>query len=111
MSALAVVVLPDRPSHVGRAIEVGFRLAGWFAVTALAVAGLFVVAFVMLGNFTFEGFFLQLANLATRYGAADAVRRAHFQQNLVLVAAILLGATMFFRRGTLARIFVTSRED
>ena len=97
--------------ELGRAVEAGFRLAGWTAVTALAVAGLFVLGFAMLGNFTFEGFFLQLANLADRYAAADLARRSSFLAELRWVGLVLLVGTAFLRRGSLARIFVDSKED
>lgn len=113
MSALTVLRKSDpggagkngfRPD-LGRAIEVGFRLLGWSAVTLLAAAGVFVVAFAMLGNFSVEGFFLQLANLADRYGAADTPRRLAFQGELRFVAAILLLTITFFRRASLRAAF------
>lgn len=90
---------------LGRAIEVGFRLLGWSSVTLLAAAGVFVVAFAMLGNFSAEGFFLQLGNLADRYSAADTPRRLAFQSELRFVAAILLLAITFFRRASLMGAF------
>lgn len=96
---------------LGRVVETGFRLAGWAAVTTLTVAGLFVVAFAMLGNLTFEGFFLQLANLADRYGSAEAARRASFLAELRWIGLALLVGTAFFRRGSLVRIFVDSKEE
>ena len=95
---------------VGIAVEIGFRLLGWTAVTVLVVGGLFVAAFAMLGNFTPDGFFLQLANLADRYTAADAARRSAFHGDLRLVAAVALSATTLFRRGSLARVFITDEE-
>ena len=97
--------------ELSRAVEAGFRFAGWAAVTALTVAGLFVVGFAMLGNFTFEGFFLQLANLADRYAAADLARRSSFLAELRWAGLVLLVGTAFFRRRSLARIFVDSKED
>ena len=110
MSALARPAVPERSSYFGRAVEIGFRLLGWTAVTLLVVGGLFVVAFAMLGHFTADGFFLQLANLADRYGTADAARRAAFHDDLRLVAAIALSATMVFRRGSLGRVFIIDKE-
>ena len=102
---------PRGTIELGRSVEAGFRLAGWTAITMLAVAGLFVLGFAMLGNFTFEGFFLQLANLADRYAAADLARRSSFLAELRWVGLFLLVGTAFFRRGSLARIFVDSKED
>ena len=110
MSALARPAVPERPSYFGQAVVIGFRLLGWTAVTLLVVGGIFVVAFAMLGNFTADGFFLQLANLADRYGTADAVRRTAFHDDLRVVAAIALSATMFFRRGSLGRVFIIDKE-
>ena len=89
----------------GRVIEVGFRLLEWSAVSLLAAAGLFVLMFAALGNFTLEGFFLHLANLSNRYGSAAAGRRAAFGDDLLLVGAIALGATMVCRRASLAQVF------
>jgi hypothetical protein len=110
MSALAGPAASDRPSYFGQAVLIGFRLLGWTAVTLLVVGGIFVVAFAVLGNFTLQGFFLQLANLADRYGTADAVRRAAFHDDLRLVAAVALSATMVFRRGSLGRVFIIDKE-
>lgn len=95
---------------VGLGIEIGFRLMGWAAVTALVVAGLFVAAFAMLGNFSLEGFFMQVANLADRYGAADGARRAAFHKQLWSIALILFVMVMFFRRGSLARTCINDGE-
>jgi hypothetical protein len=106
MSALAGPAASDRPSYFGQAVLIGFRLLGWTAVTLLVVGGIFAV----LGKFTLQGFFLQLANLADRYGTADAVRRAAFHDDLRLVAAVALSATMVFRRGSLGRVFIIDKE-
>jgi hypothetical protein len=69
------------------------RLAGWGAVTLLAAAGCLVLAFLMLGGFTAEGFFANLDNLASRFAAADAGRRERFL-DLVLVATTMLAAAV-----------------
>ena len=97
----------SRKLDLGRAVEIGFRLAGWGAGTLLATGGLFVLVFVALGNFTLEGFFLQLANLADRYGTADAARRAAFAGDLLLAGCIALGLAAVFRRGSLRQVFST----
>ena len=102
MSALRLAVARPEP---GRVIEIGFRLLGWCAVTLLATAGLSVVVFAALGNFTLEGFFLALANLADRYTAANADRRGSFNDDILLVGTIALGATMALRRGSLRHVF------
>ena len=111
MTARARLRWRDVRPDPGRVIEVGFRLLGWSAVSLLAAAGLFVVVFAAFGNFALEGFFQQLANLANRFGSADPQRRAAFGDDLLLVGAIALGATMLLRRASLAQVFATRRRD
>ena len=106
MNAFTAITAPARRIDVGHAIAVGFRLLGWSAVTVLVVAGLFVVALAAFGNFTLEGFFLHVANLAERYNSADAARRLSFQHTLLIVTLIALGMITLFRRASLARVFV-----
>jgi hypothetical protein len=107
MIALSALRLPSAKPDLGRIIEVGFRLLGWSAVTLLAAGGLFVFVFAAFGNFTLEGFFLQVANLVQRYGTADAARRSAFQADLIIVAGIAIAGTMFFRRGSLGQVFAS----
>lgn len=111
MSAFARLRWRDARPDTGRVIEVGFRLAGWTAVSLLAATGLFVVVFAALGNFTLEGFFLQLANLSNRYGSADAGRRAAFGDDLLLVGAIAFAATMVCRRASFSQVFAARGRD
>lgn len=103
MNSLAAIMSPTRRIDPGRAIAVGFRLLGWTTVTLLVVGGLFVLAFAAFGNFTLEGFFLHVGNLATRYNGADAARRTSFQHTVLIVTLITLGATTVLRRGSLVR--------
>ena len=84
---------------------VGLRLLGWTAVTLLVVGGVFVLAFAAFGNFSLEGFFLHVANLATRYNGADAARRTSFQHTLLIVTLIALCVVTVLRRGSLVRAF------
>ena len=83
------------------------RLAGWVAVTLLAAAGCLVLFFAMLGGFTAQGFFTHLDNLASRFVAADQVRRAAFLSSGrdTGVAVIALVAVCRWRslRASLAR--------
>ena len=68
---------PRRPS---RGLDVGFllyfylHLAGFLASTLLITWGLFVLFFLAIGGFSFDGMMHQLDNLASRYVAAEAVR-------------------------------------
>lgn len=102
MNALSAITAPSR-LDLGHAIAVSFRLLGWSAVTTLVVAGSLVVAFAAFGNFTLEGFFLHVANLANRYNSADAERRMSFQHILLVITLIALGMATVFRRASLMR--------
>jgi hypothetical protein len=105
MIALHALRRPLASLDVGRVIELGFRLLGWSAVSLLAAGGLFVFLFAAFGSFTLEGFFLHIGNLAAHYATADVARRSAFQTDLIVVVAIATAGTMFFRRGSLARVF------
>lgn len=67
----------------------GLRAMGWAATNLLVVLGLYVGFLALLGNLAFDGIFLQMNNLATRYLAADAGRRASFQLLLAGLTAVL----------------------
>lgn len=90
---------------------VALRLAGWSAVTLLATLGCLVLVFLMLGNFSAEGFFAQLDNLARRFLAADPGRREQFLSLAATLAGILLAAVAAFRRHSLAAVFRLSPKD
>ena len=81
-------------------------LAGWLATTALIVGGVFVALFVAAGNGTLAGFFEQLNLLARHYMAAEPLRRAAFDGQLLIGAAIVFVVTAFFRRGSLMAVFL-----
>ena len=94
----------------GSLVVLGFRFLGWSAVTVLTVLGLFVVAFALIGNLTFDGFVAALANLADRYVAADSGRRASFRIELAILWGVLLVGVSVLRRGGLARIVNSAGE-
>ncbi len=79
----------------------GLRLAGWLAVTSACVAALWLLFFVMLGNFSFDGCVLQLDNFAARYVAAGPARQGAFRQTFWTGCAGLFVAIGFFRRHSL----------
>ena len=79
-------------------------LTGWLATTALIVGGVFVALFVAAGNGTLAGFFEQFDLLARHYLAAEPLRRAAFDGQLLIVAAIVFTVTAFFRRKALMAI-------
>lgn len=80
-------------------------LSGWLATTALIVGGVFVALFVAAGNGTLAGFFEQIDLLARHYLAAEPLRRAAFDGQLLIGAAIVFVVTAFFRRGSLMAVF------
>lgn len=80
-------------------------LTGWLATTALIVGGVFVALFVAAGNGTLAGFFEQFDLLARHYLAAEPLRRAAFDGQLLIGAAIVFVVTAFFRRGSLMVVF------
>jgi hypothetical protein len=72
--------------------------AGVIATTLLITWGIFVLALLLVSGFSLDGLMHQLANLSTRYIAADAARTDGFR-NMVMVAQLLLSsAVLFFRR-------------
>ena len=109
MNAFAASAVPPRPNYAGRAIEIGFHLLGWGAVTLLAAGGMLVLVFAAFGNFTLDGFFLQVANLADRYGTADLARRSSFHGDLAAIAAAVIVGTAFFRRASLRHALAASK--
>ena len=81
-------------------------MSGWLATTALIVGGVFVALFVAAGNGTLAGFFEQLDLLARHYLAAKPLRRAAFDGQLLIAAAIVFAVTAFFRRKALMAILL-----
>lgn len=79
------------------------RLAGWSAVTALATLGCFVLFFLALGDFSADGFFAQVENLARRFIAADQARRAQFLSLLTIVAGVALASVSACRWRSMAQ--------
>jgi len=92
---------PRRPS---RGLDVGFLLyfylhmAGFLASTLLITWGLFVLFFLAIGGFSFDGMMHQLDNLASRYVAADAARITSFRHVLIVAHMLLAAAVILFRR-------------
>ena len=81
-------------------------MSGWLATTALIVGGVFVALFVAAGNGTMAGFFEQFDLLARHYLAAEPLRRAAFEGQLLIAAAIVFAVTAFFRRKALMAILL-----
>ena len=74
------------------------HMAGFLASTLLITWGLFVLFFVAIGGFSFDGMMHQLDNLATRYVAADTARIASFRHVVLVAHTLLAAAVIFFRR-------------
>jgi hypothetical protein len=79
MPAAAPSRFPSRPSRFADACYLALRVTGWLAVTSACVAALWLLFFVMLGDFSFFGTVLQLENFASRYVAADGARQDRFR--------------------------------
>lgn len=90
-----------RTARLADACYHGLRLTGWLLVTTACVAALWLLFFVMLGNFSFDGCMLQLDNFAARYVAAGAERQSTFRQFFWTATAGLFVAVGFFRRHSL----------
>ena len=86
-------------------------LTGWLATTALIVGGVFVALFVAAGNGTLAGFFEQFDLLARHYLAAEPLRRAAFDGQLLIAAAIAFAVTGFLRRKALMAIFLGGTDE
>ena len=85
---------------IGDACYILLRVSGWMAMTLLATFGVAILFFLMLGDFTALGFFSQVANLGTRFVAADEVRRSTFMGQVHVVGAITF-ALVALARGRL----------
>ena len=94
----------------GAVAACGLRLTGWFAVNALAAAGVVALILFTIGGFSLPLTMEQLANLADRYVAANAARRDQFDQIVILGFFAILLLIAFFRRGGFARAFEDTTE-
>ena len=72
-------------------------LTRWVSVTLLATMGLYVLFFLALGDFTPEGAFAQLDNLARRYLEASPDRQASFLRGTAGVSMLLFLVLASFR--------------
>ena len=74
------------------------HVTGAIASTLLMSWGLFILFFLMLGDFRFDGLMHQLHNLTSRYVAADGERAAAFVALLACVQLLLVACLLLFRR-------------
>lgn len=97
-STAASLQPPSRRLDVGFLLYFYLHMAGFLASTLLITWGLFVLFFLAIGGFSFDGMMHQLHNLASRYVAADAARIASFRHVLIVAHVLLAAAVIFFRR-------------
>jgi len=70
-----------------------------FTLSSLLISwGLFFLFFLAIGGFSIDGMMHQLANMASRYVAADPARIASFKQVLACAQLLLAGAIIVLRR-------------
>ena len=83
--------------HWNDAAFVVMMTIGWFAGNVLALLGCVVAAFLVIAHGDFTVFMAHIDNVASRYVAADAGRRAGFE-HVVIVALAICGAIFFVIR-------------
>lgn len=74
------------------------NITGLCATTLLMSWGMLALFFLALGGFSVHGLMQQLGNLTSRYLAADAMRTASFDDELLVVHAFLTIAILLLRR-------------
>ena len=101
----------DLKQVVADASYAALRLSGWLITTTLASMGVFMLFFLMIGDFTPLGFFSQLGNLGTRFVAADELRRSSFMGQVDVVAAVIFALVTVARWRLLLTILVPRKGD
>lgn len=110
MTAALPSASPAPASRWADACYAALRLAGWLATSSAIVAALWVLLFVLLGQFTFAGAALHLDNFAARYVAADLERRAAFETQFWIASALLFLVVGVLRRHALRDLIPHSKE-
>ena len=94
----------SRQVQPAQRVDYGFILyfmlhsLGFVAVTLLMTWGAFVLFFLAIGGFSIDGMMHHLANLASRYIAADSARVEQFKLIVGAAHMVIAGAIIFFRR-------------
>lgn len=110
MSAVKALRCEGSGLGVADACYLLLKLSGWVAITVCCVATVWLGVFVFLGEFSFGQTVLHLDNFSSRYLAADAARRAGFEQLFWAVSAVLFGLFALFRRHGLPAFRVNGKE-
>ena len=98
------------PPSAATALYVILRLSGWLSVTLLAMLGCYVLFFLMIGGFDPLLVFTHVDNLASRYLAAEQVRRASFATLAAQSAVVLFVILAIARRSSLISILNDTKE-
>ena len=101
----------DLKRVIADASYAALRISGWLITTTLASMGVFMLFFLMIGNFTPLGFFSQLGNLGTRFVAADELRRSGFMGQVDVVATVIFALVTVARWRLLLTILVPRKGD
>lgn len=110
MTATATSTAPIPASPCAVACYAALRLAGWLVTCSAIVAALWVLFFVLLGEFTFAGAVLHLDNFASRFIAADSQRQAAFEAQFWIASGVLLLIVGVLRRHALADLLPPKKE-
>jgi len=76
----------------------GLHFAGFVASTLLISWGVFVLFFLVIGDFSFDGLMHQLNNIAGRYVAASPARVATFTTTFAIAHLIITIGIVVLRR-------------
>ena len=87
----------DKRPALGAVLFAALHACGLIATTLLLTWGLFILFFLAIGGFSFDGFVHQLNNFTTRYVAADPARTAAFLNMFAIAHMILSTAVVALR--------------
>jgi hypothetical protein len=94
--------------HLADTAYILITVASWVVGNLLAMLGCVVVAFIVIAHGDIDLFFHHVHNLAARYVAADAARRATFDHQLAWMLGIMT-AVLFLVRAP--RFYLRLRRD
>ena len=84
--------------RAGSFVAIALRCSGWVLVNLLCAFGVLAVLAFAIGSFSLAGTMLQLANLSTRFVAADGSRQSQFGGLMAAVFIVSFCLIGFFRR-------------